>query len=125
MPSRRDTLRSVVDPETPEPTSRKEDYKAYSERDVDEGWPYSDEPVSEEERLQSNRPYAAEEDAAGPTDAGTDGFHAEESPARSVSDALPADEDETVRDYVEHDLDENSGASSGKTGRNSDTGRRR
>lgn len=79
----------------PAPTSRKEDYKAHTERDLEEGWPYSDEPGREEDRLQRNRPYAAEE-----TDSGIDvseaeygGFHVEEIP-------LAAEEAEAVADLT-------------------------
>jgi hypothetical protein len=61
-----------------EHTTRKEDYKAYTERDIDEGWPYSDEPGNEESRLQGNRPYADEELEEVP--AGVEGFHVEELP---------------------------------------------
>lgn len=94
MPSRRDTLRSPPNPERTEATSRKEDYKAYAERDVDDGWPYSDEPGPEEERLQDNRPYAEEDEVEV---APTDGFHVEESSAAGDADE---EVDETVRDYL-------------------------
>lgn len=109
MPSRRDTLRATPNPERTESTSRKEDYKAYAERDVDDGWPYSDEPGPEEERLQDNRPYAEEEEVEV---APTEGFHVEESPA-SQNDA--DERDETVRDYLS-DQDKRGGTPEDESG---------
>ena len=58
---------------------RKEDYKAYHERDVDEGWPYSDEAGTETERLNGNRPYH-DEDLA-PVETAQPGMHVEDIPA--------------------------------------------
>ena len=88
-------------------TSRKEDYKAYSERDVDEGWPYSDEPGNEESRLTGNRPYADEELEQLPP--GVDGFHVEELPGRVGGSGQIEDEEsgddgaETADRGLKHD----------------------
>ncbi len=72
---------------------RKEDYKAYTERDLDEGWPYSDEAGTETERLSGNRPYHDEELA--PVEAAALGMHIEDAPATdgvAIEDALPEEE---------------------------------
>jgi hypothetical protein len=88
--------------------SRKEDYKSYAERDIDEGWPYSDEPGREEDRLERNRPYASEA-AEQTAEAGREGFHLEEVPATPDEAGMPAEvtgvQDETVRDYIDHPPD--------------------
>lgn len=99
MPTRRDTLRASEEPDAIAPTVRKEDYKAYTERDLDEGWPYSDDqPGTEEVRLQGNRPYAADDDL--PAEAAVEGFHVEELP----DDAVDMDDaDEAALDDIEND----------------------
>jgi hypothetical protein len=84
-------------PRTPggEHTTRKEDYKSYSERDVEDGWPYSDEPGTEEERLSGNREYAPEDEQELPADA--DGFHLETADPEPIEGP---EEDETLQDYI-------------------------
>lgn len=81
--------------------TRKEDYKSYAERDEEEGWPYSDEPGREEDRLRDNREYGGDEEL--PEDA-VEGFHIE------TAEPVPVqgpEEDETVERYVENsDADE-------------------
>ena len=75
--------------------SRKEDYKSYVERDEEEGWPYSDEPAREEDKLRGNREYGHDE--ALPADA-AEGFHIE------TAEPLPVEgpeADETVERYIE------------------------
>lgn len=84
--------------------ARKEDYKAYTERDVDEGWPYSDDPAGEDDRLEENRPYAAE-DAAPIARTGAEadraGVHLEEAdPVPVDGGPLEEDGDETVEEYT-------------------------
>lgn len=85
--------------------ARKEDYKAYAERDLDEGWPYSDSPAGEDDRLKGNRPYAAEEVA--PVDeaeeaAESGGWHIDE-PDPAAGDGLA---DEEAADTVEPTKDD-------------------
>ncbi|WP_157928903.1 hypothetical protein [Pararhizobium haloflavum] len=102
MPERTDTLRSVPDPVDAKPTSRKEDYKAYAERDIDEGWPYSDEPGNEQARLDANRPYAAEDETPVALDGAVEGFHVETAPVGTPTPAPDdAQDDETVRKYID------------------------
>lgn len=78
-----------------EHTTRKEDYKSYSERDIEDGWPYSDEPGSEEDRLSGNRAYAAEDEQEMPADA--EGFQLETATPEPIEGP---EEDETVEDYT-------------------------
>lgn len=71
---------------------RKEDYKAYHERDVDEGWPYSDEAGTETERLSQNRPY--HDEALAPVETGEVGMQVEDAPLDEPLDVELEDEDE-------------------------------
>ena len=86
--------------EEPKHTSRKEDYKSYTERDDEDGWPYSDEPGTEEERLKGNRAYGSDEEAEA---LGTDGFHLE---TAEVSEVEGPEVDETVQEYIDAEKDE-------------------
>jgi hypothetical protein len=85
-------------------TTRKEDYKSYSERDVEDGWPYSDEPGTEEERLSENRAYAAEDEEEQPP-ADADGFHIETATPEPIEGP---EEDETVEDYTRDESERTS-----------------
>jgi hypothetical protein len=90
--------------------SRREDYKAYTERDIDDGWPYSDEAGGVEERLQGNRPYASEEILPQDTSTGPDGWHVENAPIPPIDKTIDPDAgediDETVREYIDEADDE-------------------
>lgn len=93
---------------TPTEPRRKEDYKAHTERDREDGWPYSDEPGPEGERLQENRPYAAEKEQPVTSEAEREGWHLEEAPLKSTEQSLPQSPvpDEDARSADELDAED-------------------
>jgi hypothetical protein len=83
---------------------RKEDYKAYHERDIDEGWPYADDAATETDRLNGNRPYH-DEDLA-PVEPGVLGMQVEEAPLDDdveLASGELGDEDDVAIDLDEDD----------------------